>query len=181
MTAGLAMGLLNPLGIYLVTENLGLSKEHLQWFMAVNGVAMIVGGGVSVGISKKMSPQAMLILGLIISALSIALMGTTSLVWVALSAQFLFGLVMPAIQIGIQTMILGNTEEAFVGRVNGFLTPLFMGAMVLTMSLAGPMKKVMPLETIYLISTGLFVVGVVIMLPLLKIPNALGKKSQPSS
>ena len=44
---------------------------------------------------------------------------------------------MPAIQIGISTLILGNTEVSFVGRVNGILTPLFMGAMVITMSLRG--------------------------------------------
>ena len=50
---------------------------------------------------------------------------------------------MPCIQIGINTMILQNTEEAFIGRVNGILNPLFMGAMVLTMSIAGWLKSIM--------------------------------------
>lgn len=51
--AGLAIGLISPLGIFLVTENLGLPKEDLQWFMAANGIAMIIGGGATMGFSKS--------------------------------------------------------------------------------------------------------------------------------
>ncbi|MEC0231945.1 MFS transporter [Paenibacillus alba] len=166
--AGLAIGLISPLGIYLVTENLGLPKEHLQWFMATNGIAMIIGGGITMGFSKKMLPQALLTIGLVVSVVTISIMGMTNLLWLALSMQFLSGLVMPAIQIGINTMILGNTEEAFVGRVNGILNPLFMGAMVITMSLAGSLKASFSLEMIYLTSAALFLIGVFIMLPSLK-------------
>ncbi|MNR49644.1 hypothetical protein D3C85_1690490 [compost metagenome] len=93
--------------------------------------------------------------------------------------QFISGLVMPAIQIGISTLILGNTEEAFVGRVNGILTPLFMGSMVITMSLAGTIKAAFPLESIYITSAVLFVIGGVIMLPSLKLKSA--PVPQPSS
>ncbi|TXK74451.1 MFS transporter [Paenibacillus sp. N3.4] len=163
--AGLALGLVNPLGLFIVTENLGLPKENLQWFMAVNGGAMIIGGGLAIGFAKKMSPQAMLTLGMAVSIFTIGIMGMTHILWVALLAQFISGLVIPAIQIGINTMILGNTEEAFVGRVNGILNPLFMGAMVITMSLAGSMKALFSLEGIYLTAAGLFLVGVLIMLP----------------
>ncbi|MFD0693787.1 MFS transporter [Paenibacillus sp. GCM10027628] len=174
--AGLALGLISPLGLFIVTENLGLPKENLQWFMAANGVAMIVGGGLAMGFSKKMSPQAMLTMGMAVSIVTIAVMGITHLLWLALVAQFISGLVMPAIQIGINTMILGNTEEAFVGRVNGILNPLFMGAMVITMSLAGKLKDAFPLEAIYLTSAALFVIGVFIMLPSLKYKPQLQKE-----
>jgi DHA3 family macrolide efflux protein-like MFS transporter len=180
LAAGLALGLVSPLGIFLVTENLGLTKEHLQWFTAANGIAMILGGGLAIGLGKKMSPQAMLIFGMLLGTITIALMGMTSIVWVALVAQFFFGLGMPAIQIGISTMILNNTEESFVGRVNGILNPLFMGAMVLTMSIAGLMKAAMPLGTIYLISAVLLVVGVLIMLPRLRTPAQIASESQGS-
>ncbi|NOV04171.1 MFS transporter [Paenibacillus planticolens] len=166
--AGLAIGLISPLGIFLVTENLGLPKDHLQWFMAANGIAMILGGGVTMGFSKKVSPQALLIVGMSVSVVAFAVLGLTHLVWVALLMQFFSGFVMPAIQIGISTMILGNTEEEFVGRVNGILNPLFMGAMVLTMSLAGRIKASFSLESIYVTSAVLFLIGVFIMLPTLK-------------
>jgi MFS family permease len=168
--AGLALGLINPLGIFLVTEHLGLTEAHLQWFMAANGVAMMIGGGLAMGFSKKMSPQAMLMLGLIVSVVTIAVIGTTKLVWLALAAQFFSGLTLPGIQIAINTLILKNTEEAFVGRVNGILNPMFMGSMVITMSLAGWLKTMLPLSAMYLASAALFVVGAVIMLPMLRLP-----------
>lgn len=166
--AGLGIGLISPLGIYIVTENLSLPKDNLQWFMAANGVAMIVGGGLTMGFSKKMSPQMLLIVGMAVNVVAFSVLGLTHVIWMALLFQFMSGLVMPAIQIGISTMILGNTEESFVGRVNGILNPLFMGTMVLTMSLAGSIKASFPLWSIYIASAALFVIGVLIMLPTLK-------------
>ncbi|OCT15009.1 MFS transporter [Paenibacillus pectinilyticus] len=177
--AGLAMGLISPLGIFLVTEHLGMAKENLQWFMVANGTAMIVGGGVTMAFSKKISPQAMLTIGMAVSAITFAVIGMTHLFWLALAMQFVSGLVMPAIQIGISTLILGNTEESFVGRVNGILTPLFMGAMVIMMSLAGTIKASFSLESIYLTSAFLFVIGVGIMVPSLKMKS--GHVAQPSN
>ncbi|OAS17657.1 MFS transporter [Paenibacillus oryzisoli] len=177
--AGLAIGLISPLGIFLVTEHLGLEKSNLQWFMVANGAAMIIGGGVTMAFAKKISPQAMLAVGMAVSAVTFAMIGMTHLVWLALLMQFISGLVMPAIQIGISTLILGNTEESFVGRVNGILTPLFMGSMVITMSLAGSIKASFSLESIYITSALLFVIGVLIMVPSLKMKSA--PIPQPSS
>lgn len=172
LTAGLAIGLINPLGIFLVTEQLGLTKEHLQWFTAVNGVAMILGGALAMGVSRKLSPQAMLTCGFIVSVLTFGILGLTSNVWIALTAQFFSGLTLPGIQISINTMILKNSEESYVGRVNGTLNPLFMGAMVITMSLSGWLKALVSLPKVYLISAAFFLFGVFIMLPLLKLPSS---------
>ncbi|MDD9269766.1 MFS transporter [Paenibacillus sp. GCM10023248] len=178
LVAGLGIGLISQLGIFLVTENLSLPKQDLQWFMAANGVAMIVGGGLTMGFSKKVSPQMLLIIGMAVNVVAFTVLGLTHLVWLALVFQFMSGLVMPAIQIGISTMILGNTEESFVGRVNGILNPLFMGAMVLTMSLTGSIKAAFPLASIYIASAALFVIGILIMLPTLKYKaNAINQTS----
>ncbi|WP_248929713.1 MFS transporter [Paenibacillus hamazuiensis] len=166
--AGLALGLIQPLGIFLVTERLGLPKEYLQWLMLVSGVAMIAGGGLSMGIAKRMSPQLMLAGGMVISVIGLLISGLSTWLPLTLVGQFISGLVMPAIQISINTMILKNTESEFVGRVNGILTPLFMGAMVITMGTAGWLKKHIPLVSIYIIATVLFFIGALIMLPLLR-------------
>lgn len=176
LTAGLALGLINPLGIFLVTEQLALSKEHLQWFTAVNGFAMIVGGVLAMGMSKKISPQAMLIFGLVDSVLTIGTFGLTNRLWIALTAQFLSGLSLPGIQISINTMILKNTEEAYVGRVNGILNPLFMGAMVVTMSASGAVKDWISLPNVYLLSAAFFILSVLSILPIFKLsaPNPAG-------
>jgi hypothetical protein len=43
---------------------------------------------------------------------------------------------------GIHTLILSNTDEAFVGRVNGVLNPMFMGMKVVGMGPAPGVLKI---------------------------------------
>lgn len=166
--AGLAIGLTQPLGVFLITERLGLPKEDLQWLMAAFGIGMILGGGITVGLSKKMPPQMLLAIGMGASAIGFIGMGLSTAFWLTLTAQFFSGVFMPCIHIGINTMILQNTEEAFIGRVNGILTPLFMGAMVITMSAAGWLKTHLSIVYIYEASALLLVIGILSLLPLMK-------------
>jgi MFS transporter, DHA3 family, macrolide efflux protein len=168
MAAGLAIGLTQPLGVFLITERLGLPKENLQWLMAAFGIGMILGGGITVAISRKVSPQILLAIGLTASAIGFVGMGMSTAFWLTLTAQFFSGLFMPCIHIGINTMILQNTEEAFIGRVNGILNPVFMGAMVITMSASGWVKSHLPITYMYEASAILLVVGIIVLLPLMK-------------
>lgn len=172
LVAGLGMGLVNPLGIFLVTENLGLKSESLQWFTAAGGIGMIVGGVAAMGLSKKITPQTMLMVGFVFSAISVAILGSVKIVGLALAVQFVSGLMGPLIHIACNTLILNHAEESFVGRVNGILNPLFMGAMVVNMSLVGVLKAQLPLGTLYLIAAGLFVIGAIGILPMLRIKQA---------
>lgn len=168
MAAGLAIGLTQPIGVFLITERLGLPKELLQWLMAAYGIGMILGGGLTIGISKRANPQVLLIVGLAASAIGFCGMGLSTVLWLTLTAQFFSGLFMPCIQIGINTMILQNTEESFIGRVNGILNPLFMGAMVVTMSISGWLKANISIVLIYEIAALLLAISIFILLPLLK-------------
>jgi len=170
--AGFALGLTTPLAVFLITERLGLPKEQFQWLMAANGIAMILGGGLTMGMAKKVSPLKLLVFGMTVSACGFLMMGLSTQLWLTLLAQFISGLVMPCIHIGINTMILQNTDTEFVGRVNGILTPLFMGAMVLTMSIAGWLKETFSLVAMFEVATVLFALGIIVMLPLLKRPAA---------
>jgi MFS transporter, DHA3 family, macrolide efflux protein len=168
MAAGLAIGLTQPLGVFLITERLGLPKENLQWLMAAFGVGMILGGGITVAISRKVLPQMLLAIGMTASAIGFIGMGLSTAFWLTLTAQFFSGLFMPCIHIGINTMILQNTEEAFIGRVNGILNPLFMGAMVITMSASGWLKSHLSIVYMYEASAVLLLVGIIILMPLMK-------------
>ncbi|WP_088069799.1 MFS transporter [Gottfriedia luciferensis] len=167
--AGLGIGLIHPLAIFLVTERLGLDKDYLQWLFAANGAAMIIGGGVIMFISNKLAPHVLLLIGMAVNAIGIFVIGWSELFWLTLVAEFFIGLFMPALHIGINTIILKNTEEKFVGRVNGILTPLFMGSMVITMSLSGVLKEQFSLFSIYQFSACLFIVGIIIMIPMFKL------------
>lgn len=172
VAAGLAIGLLQPLNIFLVTERLELPKENLQWILAVNGVGMILGGGVAFAFSKKIPPQRLLI-----SAVGIAVSGLSKELWLTMIFQFLIGLVMPFIHIGINTMVLQQTESAFIGRVNGILSLLFTGTMVLSMSVSGALKQMLSIVWMFEISAILFVIGVLVILPLYRLEGDLKGES----
>ncbi|WNX31932.1 MFS transporter [Brevibacillus laterosporus] len=168
IAVGLAVGLIQPLGIFVVVEQLGLPKENLQWLFTTTGVAMLLGGALVMTLSKKISPQKLLALGLLSSAFSVFGISFTQSFWVVLIFQFVNGLFFPCIQIGINTMILFSSEQKFVGRVNGVLSPLFSGMMVVTMSLAGVVKESVSLQASYQIAGLLFVTAVCVVIPLFK-------------
>ncbi|MBY0094549.1 MFS transporter [Priestia aryabhattai] len=166
LAAGLGIGFIQPLSIFLVTEQLGLAKENLQWLLTANGIGMILGGAVVMIFAKNVAPQRLLAFGMGGNAIGFAIMGLSVNLWLTLGAQFLNGLMLPCIQIGINTMILQRTEAAFIGRVNGILSPLFTGAMVLTMSVAGILKEQFSLVAIFEAASVLFIIGLLFILPL---------------
>ncbi len=177
--AGLSLGLTQPLAIFIITEKLGLQKEFLQWLMAAFGAGMILGGGLTMGAAKKIPPQILLSIGMAASAIGFIVIGLSNQLWLTLLAQLISGLFMPSIQIGINTMILQNTEEAFIGRVNGILNPIFMGTMVITMTASGWLKEQLSLEGIYAASALLLIAGVAALMPLFKkAPVSLEKEEK---
>jgi MFS transporter, DHA3 family, macrolide efflux protein len=167
IVAGFAVGIIQPLSIFIVTERLGLPKENVQWLMMINGAAMLIGGAAVMGLSKKISPQKLLPATMLVSAVSITGVGLSTSLTFTLVVQFINGLFFPCIPIGINTLILKSTEESFVGRVNGVLNPLFMGAMVITMSMAGWLKAQFSLVSMYGAAGVLFLIGLVFILPLM--------------
>lgn len=176
MAAGLAIGLMQPLNIFLVTERLGLAKEHLQWLLTVNGVGMILGGAVTMGFSKKIPPAKLLVIGMLVNAIGVGIIGLSTTLWITLVTEFFCGLFMPCIQIGINTLILQNTDSDFIGRVNGTLSPLFTGSMVVTMSIAGSLKNLLSIVSIFEISAVLFIIGLLFIVPIYNkaMPKSMG-------
>lgn len=166
LAVGFSLGMIQPLGIFIVTEQLQLPKESLQWLITAQGVGMIAGGAMTMAASKTIPPQKLLVMGLLGNAVAVAICGMSTNLWLTLVAQFIAGLLLPSIQIGINTMLLKNTESTFIGRVNGILTPLFTGSMVVMMSITGVLKLYLPLAVIYGIAAFLMIIGLSFILPL---------------
>ncbi|WP_274651029.1 MFS transporter [Paenibacillus humicola] len=165
--AGLAVGVAQALNIFIVTERLGRDQDFLQYLLMVSGAAMLVGGGVVAVFSKRVAPQLLLIIGMLVGAACTVIVGYSTSVPLTLTVQFINGLVFPCIQIGISTMILKWSHASIVGRVNGVLNPMFVGMMVISMSFAGPLKDSFSLVSIYTGSGLLFLVGAFTMLPII--------------
>ncbi|MEK4707437.1 MFS transporter [Bacillus sp. FSL R10-2780] len=181
MAAGLGIGLIQPLGIFIVTEQLGLSKESLQWLLTVNGAGMIVGGALAMIFAKNVAPQKMLIVGMLGQAIGIGIIGYSTNLWVTLTAQLFSGLALPCIQIGINTLIIQNSDTDFIGRVNGILSPLFTGSMVVTMSIAGSLKEMFSLSTMYEGTALLFIIGLLFILPIYNLKPVIVVESEMDS
>ncbi|SET24088.1 MFS transporter [Paenibacillus sp. NFR01] len=166
---GFASGLTQPLQIFLVMEKLGKTKEFLQWLVMINGTAMLIGGAAIIFIAKKLKPQLLLMYGLAVTALCTASLGAST--WIGLTVPLLIvsGLFYPAIQSGIQTMLVGNTEGAYMGRVSGAIMPVFMGMMVIGMFLSGYLKNAISLAGVYALSGTLILAGALLLLPLSRI------------
>jgi MFS transporter, DHA3 family, macrolide efflux protein len=170
---GLGFGLIQPMGIFLITERLGKPEDYLQWFALVNGVGMIIGGVLAMSFSSKVSSQKLLTFSMAVLSLTIIVIGLSTDYLVTLGLQFICGLMFPCINIGINTLMLQNTEKSFIGRVNGILTPLFTGSMVVTMLLSGVIKGAFSLVPVYVIA-GLFIlVGVGVLVPLFKLKGGI--------
>lgn len=166
MGAGLGLGFIQPLTIFLITEQLGLPKENLQWLLMANGIGMILGGAIIMIFAKNIPPQRLLMLGMLANAIGLAIIGVSTNIWLTLAVELFVGFMLPCIHIGINTWILQSTEEAYIGRVNGILSPLFTGSMVITMSVAGILKEQFSLVAMFETAAVLFVIGVCFILPL---------------
>jgi MFS family permease len=167
--AGLAVGLIQPLGIFVVMENLGKDKDFLQWLLAANGVAMLAGGGMIMAISRRIKPQQLLALGMTVGAVCTMIVGWSHNVPLTIAAQIVNGLFFPSIHVGLNTMILQNASQEFVGRVMGALNPMFMGLMVVGMSTSGALKEALTLPWVHMLSGGLFLLGVMALVPLFRL------------
>ena len=87
LLAGLSIGIIHPLNIFIVTEQLGLAKEHLQWLLMVNGIGMILGGVASAIFSKSTPPQKLLMAGMLANGIGISVIGFSTNVPLTLSSR----------------------------------------------------------------------------------------------
>lgn len=163
---GLASGLTQPLQIFLVIENLGRDKPFLQWLVMANGAAMLVGGAVIIAVAKKVRPQLLLLIGLLVNAVCTVGMGASKQIWLTIVLLAISGLFYPCIQGGIQTLLVRNTEGAFIGRVSGAIMPIFMGMMVVGMFISGYLKDTFSLLGVFTASGVFVVIGALLLLPI---------------
>lgn len=175
--AGFAMGLIQPLNIFIVMENLQLDKGYLKYLLMINGVGMILGGLISLFFASKFAPQKGLSFGALMNAVAISIIGFSESLWLTMIAQFLYGLFLPIIQISVNSMILKNTKDVFIGRVNGIMTPLMTGTMVVSMFFSGFLKNIISIVVVFQISAVLFFIASLVIFPLRGINHSQQEKA----
>jgi MFS transporter, DHA3 family, macrolide efflux protein len=109
----------------------------------------------------------LLMVGLLVSAVCTIVIGASTMIWLTIVFLVISGLFYPCIQGGIQTLIVRNTEVAFIGRVSGAIMPIFMGMMVIGMFISGYLKDTFSLLVVYAASGGLIITGALLLIPLI--------------
>lgn len=170
---GFAVGLIIPMGIFLVTEKLYLSKEYLGYILTAQGIGLFVGGFISIRLTKTLSSQKLTTISLLSYAAVISCIGLNSNFVTALIIVGIQGITIAGIQIGINTLIVQKSSQEYIGRVNGVMMPLFMGAVTISISLSGLVKNATSLTSIYQIAACFALVSGLVMLPVYKEKNEL--------
>ncbi|MFD0717339.1 MFS transporter [Paenibacillus sp. GCM10027626] len=138
---GLGAGLIQPLDVYIVTERLQLDKEALQWFYAMSGAGMLIGGLTAAATAERLNTKLILFAGIVFLAVSMLVEALS--VWVALTAamRFLVGIMMAFMQIVLSMLLIKLVDEPYVGRVNGAIAPLMIGGILAGSAMSGFVLK----------------------------------------
>ncbi|WP_340017867.1 MFS transporter [Paenibacillus sp. FSL H3-0457] len=158
---GLSAGLISPLGIFLITERLGLEATSLQFLSGASGIGLLIGGGIAAAVSAKLNQTLTLLVGVL--CLAVATMGEvlSSWFWLTLLISFLSSISMAFINVIISTYLVTRIDEHLIGRVNGTITPLFIGSMLLGSSMAGVLMNSTSIFIVYAISFTVMILGIV--------------------
>ncbi|PDX98844.1 MFS transporter [Bacillus pseudomycoides] len=162
---GLAVGLTNPLEIFLVIERLGMEKEAVQYLAAADGIGMLIGGVVAAVFASKVNPKKMFVFGMVVLAMSFLVEGLSTSFWITSLMRFGTGICLACVNIVVGTLMIQLVPENMVGRVNGTILPLFMGTMLIGNSLAGGLKEATSLIIVFCIAMSLILLAI---LPILR-------------
>ncbi|AWC27367.1 MFS transporter [Bacillus cytotoxicus] len=162
---GLAVGLTNPLEVFLVIERLGLNKEAVQYLAVADGIGMLIGGGVAAIFASKVHPKKMFVFGMFVLALSFLVEGVSTSFWLTSFMRFGTGICLACVNIVVGTLMIQLVPENMVGRVNGTILPIFMGAMLMGNAFAGGVKEVTSIIVVFCIA---MLLSLMAILPILR-------------
>jgi MFS family permease len=154
----LGAGLTAPLDIFLVTERLGLAEADLQWFTALAGLGLLIGAIIAASLSGRLKGKGVVFAGLIF--LGAGTMIEVWSVWPVLTGgmRLITGLFLALTQTVIGTYMLTLVQAEYIGRINGLITPVFTGCMLIGTGLSGMLVAQSSLIFVYMLS------GVILML-----------------
>ncbi|MBR2564624.1 MAG: MFS transporter [Paenibacillus sp.] len=158
---GLSAGLINPLTIFLVTERLGLEQTALQFLSGASGLGLLIGGVIAATVSSRLNQTKTLIVGLLCLAFTMLGEVLSTWLWLTMGLTFLSSISLAFINIIISSYMVSRIDEHLIGRVNGTITPLFMGMMLIGSSLSGVIMNQTSLIFVYVLSVAIMLVSMI--------------------
>ncbi|QJD86496.1 MFS transporter [Cohnella herbarum] len=158
---GLGAGLVQPLEIFIVTERLGLSPDKVQWFAAADGFGLLLGALLAVAFTGLLKLRYLL-------PAAVAFMGVTYVVealsvWPVATGAFRFanGVMMAIVNTAVGSYVIARIPAEMIGRVNGLMMPLFMGALLLGTSASGILSNTAGIVPAYMAAAVLCVLSAI--------------------
>lgn len=103
----------------------------------------------------------MFVFGMGILAMSFLVEGLSTSFWITSFMRFGTGICLACVNIVVGTLMIQLVSENMVGRVNGTILPLFMGAMLIGTALAGGLKEMTSLVIVFCIAMALILLAIV--------------------
>lgn len=168
----LGSGLVQPLDIFVITERLQLEMSSVQWFTALEGLGMLIGGVIAAVIAGKVKGSYLLFAGLAFLGLSTFVEVLSQWPILTGSMRFVTGVLMAMAQTVLMAVMMQQVEEKFIGRLNGVLTPIFTGMLLIGSGLTGWYMSVTSIVVVYFTAGALFLLSsfISMKLPIAKVP-----------
>ncbi|GGI16734.1 MFS transporter [Gottfriedia solisilvae] len=110
-------------------------EELLIYIGVAFGTGVLLGSIVGSMLAKKMQLQNMIIIGLIISGLCVIAGGFSTSPLAYILWQFIIGLILPIVNIGIGGWFPKIVEKRMMGRVQGWIQPIILLSQSITLGL----------------------------------------------
>ncbi|KKO52913.1 MFS transporter [Paenibacillus sp. DMB20] len=162
----LGSGLIQPLDIFVVTNRLHLDMTGVQWFTALEGFGMLVGGVTAAVIAGRLKGSVLLFSGL--AFLGVSTFVEVLSVWPLLTGtlRFLTGFLLALAQTALTAVMIRQVDEKFVGRLNGLMTPAFTAMLLIGSGSTGVFMASTSIFAVYFTAGILFLMASLISLRL---------------
>ncbi|MGC6583436.1 MFS transporter [Paenibacillus sp. Dod16] len=168
----LGSGLVQPLDIFVITERLQLAMSSVQWFTALEGLGMLIGGVLAAVIAGRVKGNYLLFAGLAFLGLSTFVEVLSQWPILTGTMRFATGVLMAMAQTVLMAVMMQQVEEKFIGRLNGVMTPMFTGMLLIGSGFTGWYMSVTSIVVVYFTAGALFLLSSLISmkLPISNVP-----------
>lgn len=157
LISGIAMGVTQPLDVFVTMNRLGLPKESVQWFAAAEGAGMLAGGLLAAVLTAQITRYRRGVITVIMIIWAVITAIEVLSVWPVLtgSSRVLSGIATAFFQVSFSAMMIQEIREEYIGRTNGIIIPLMMGGMLLGSASSGFIVAQLDLMGAYFIAAAL--------------------------
>ena len=158
-----AIGIAGNLDIFLVTQRLGLNEEFYQFFSGIAGVGVIVGGGAYILLSKYLKNIKIVYSLIGVFSITVFIEGYSTIPLLTMILQFIDNVIGGILSGYVMTLMTKQTEQEYLGRINGFTSTLMYFGIMISYILSGLIMKHYSIVAAFSIASLIFLICFVML------------------